>query len=45
MKYVWLMYLQVLFLVGANSGRILWVDKQIEKCYNKLEKLNIPIQN
>ena len=40
MKYVWLIYLQILFVIGANSGRS-WVDNQILLCYNKLDKLNV----
>ena len=41
MKYVWLIYLQILFVIGANRGRS-WVDNQILLCYNKLDKLNVP---
>jgi hypothetical protein len=40
MKYVWLTYLQVLFLIGANCGRS-WVDKHILLCYNSLDKLKV----
>jgi len=40
MKYVWLVYLQILFVMGANRGRS-WVDNQILLCYNKLDKLNV----
>ena len=40
MKYVWLIYLQILFVMGANRGRS-WVDNQILLCYNKLDKLNV----
>ena len=40
MKYVWLIYLQILFVIGANRGRS-WVDNQILLCYNKLDKLNV----
>ena len=32
-------YLQVLFTLGAFKGRS-WVDKHINLCYNKLDKLN-----
>ena len=41
MKYVWLVYLQILFVMGSNRGRS-WVDNQILFCYNKLDKLNVP---
>ena len=37
-------YLQFLFVCGAFSGRIEWVDKQIKWCYNIFEELNIPYQ-
>ena len=40
MKYVWLVYLQILFVMGANRGRS-WVDNQILLCYNKLDKLDV----
>ena len=38
------MYLQFLFLIGAFSGRILWVDKQVKWCYNIFDNLEIPYQ-
>ena len=38
MKYVWLVYLQILFVMGANRGRS-WVDNQILLCYNELDKV------
>ena len=40
MKYVLLVYLQILFVMGANRGRS-WVDNQILLCYNKLDKLKV----
>jgi len=40
MKHVWLLYLQVLFVMGANQGRS-WVDKHILLCYNNLDKLEV----
>ena len=40
MKYVWLVYLQILFVMGANRGRSLVYNK-ILLCYNKLDKLNV----
>ena len=40
MKYVWLFYLQILFVIGANRGRS-WVDNHILLCYNSLDKLNV----
>jgi len=40
MKYFWLLYLQVLFVVGSNRGRS-WVDKHILLCYNNLDKLKV----
>ena len=40
MKYVWLVYLQILFVIGANRGRS-WVDNHILLCYNNLDKLNV----
>jgi len=40
MKYVWLVYLQILFVIGANRGRS-WVDKHILLCYNNLDKLEV----
>ena len=41
MKYVWLVYLQILFVIGANRERRSWVDNQILLCYNELDKLNV----
>ena len=38
------MYLQLLFLIGAFSGRIAWVDKQIKWCYNIFDNLEISYQ-
>ena len=40
MKYVWLFYLQILFVIGANRGRS-WVDNHILLCYNSLDKLEV----
>ena len=37
-------YLQFLFVCGAFSGRITWVDKQIKWCYNTFDNLEIPYQ-
>ena len=37
-------YLQFLFVCGAFSGRIAWVDKQIKWCYNIFDTLKIPYQ-
>ena len=42
MKYVWLVYLQILFVMGANRARRSGVDNQILLCYNKLDELNVP---
>jgi hypothetical protein len=36
MKYLILCYLQVLYTVGAFTGRC-WIDNQILWCYTKLE--------
>jgi len=41
MKYVWLGYLQILFVIGANRDRRSWVDKHILLCYNSLDKLKV----
>ena len=41
MKYVWLIYLQMLFVVGQFNGRKTWIDKHILICYNKLDKLEV----
>ena len=41
MKYVWLIYLQFLFVVGQFNGKKNWIDKQILLCYNKLDKLKV----
>jgi hypothetical protein len=40
MKYVWLIYLQILFVMGANRGRS-WVDNHIILCYNNLDMLEV----
>jgi len=37
-------YLQFLFLIGAYSSRIQWVDNQVKWCYNTFNKLKIPYQ-
>ena len=37
-------YLQFLFVCGAFSGRIEWVDKQIKWCYTVFDKLKISYQ-
>ena len=41
MKYVWLVYLQFLFLIGQFNGRKNWIDKHILICYNELDKLKV----
>ena len=41
MKYVWLIYLQFLFVVGQFNGKKNWIDKHILLCYNKLDKLKV----
>ena len=40
MKYVWLIYLQFLFTIGAFLSRPTWVDKHIKVCYNRLDEIN-----
>ena len=42
--FVLKIYLQFLFLIGAYSGPIQWVDNQIKWCYNIFDKLEIPYQ-
>lgn len=37
-------YLQFLFVAGAYSGRIKWVDNHVKWCYTVFEKLKIPYQ-
>ena len=41
MKYVWLIYLQFLFVVGQFNAKKNWIDKHILMCYNKLDELNV----
>jgi len=41
MKYVWLIYLQFLFVVGQFNRRKNWIDKHILICYNELDKLEV----
>ena len=41
MKYVWLVYLQILFVIGQFNGKKNWIDKHILICYNKLDKLEV----
>ena len=41
MKYVWLIYLQFLFVVGQFNTKKNWIDKHILICYNKLDELNV----
>ena len=41
MKYIWLIYLQILFTIGQFNGRKNWIDKHILICYNKLDKLEV----
>ena len=41
MKYVWLIYLQFLFVIGQFNAGPNWIDKQILLCYNKLDKLKV----
>ena len=41
MKYVWLVYLQFLFVIGQFNAKKNWIDKHILMCYNKLDELNV----
>ena len=41
MKYIWLIYLQFLFVVGQFNRKKNWIDKHILICYNKLDELNV----
>ncbi len=41
MKYVWLIYLQFLFVAGQFNAKKNWIDKHILICYTKLDKLNV----
>ena len=41
MKYVWLFYLQLLFVAGQFNASPNWIDKQILLCYNKLDELKV----
>ena len=41
MKYVWLIYLQFLFVAGQFNAKKNWIDKHILICYNKLDELNV----
>ena len=41
MKYIWLIYLQFLFVAGQFNARKNWIDKHILICYNKLDELNV----
>ena len=41
MKMVWLLYLQFLFVVGQFNGKKNWIDREILRCYTKLDELKI----
>ena len=41
MKYVWLFYLQFLFVIGQFNASPNWIAKQILLRYNKLDKLKV----
>ena len=41
MKYIWLIYLQFLFVAGQFNAKKNWIDKHILICYNKLDELNV----
>ena len=41
MKYIWLIYLQFLFVAGQFNTKKNWIDKHILMCYNKLDELNV----
>ena len=41
MKYIWLIYLQFLFVVGQFNTKKNWIDKHILICYNKLDELHV----
>ena len=41
MKYIWLIYLQILFVAGQFNAKKNWIDKHILICYNKLDELNV----
>ena len=41
MKYVWLIYLQFLFVAGQFNTKKNWIDKHVLMCYNKLDELNV----
>jgi recombinational DNA repair ATPase RecF len=41
MKYIWLLYLQILFFAGQFNRRKNWIDKHIIICYNKLNELEV----
>ena len=41
MKYIWLIYLQFLFVAGQFNTKKNWIDKHILICYNKLDELNV----
>lgn len=45
MKFLWLVYLQILFTLHAFLSKRTWIDKHILICYNKLEKLNKSVKN
>jgi len=41
MKYIWLSYLQILFLLGQFNTKKNWIDKQILLCYTRLDELKV----
>jgi hypothetical protein len=41
MKYIWLSYLQILFLLHQFSSKKNWIDKQILLCYTRLDELEV----
>lgn len=41
MKYVWLVYLQILFVIGQFNQKKNWIDQHILLCYDKLDKLEV----
>ena len=41
MKFFWLFYLQILFVIGQYNKKKNWIDKHILICYNRLDKLKV----
>jgi hypothetical protein len=41
MKYIWLIYLQFLFVAGQFNTKKNWIDKHVLMCYNKLDELKV----